>query len=294
MKIKLASSYNGYPGCYDRYGDDRFKMFKKHGYNYTTYSQWNTDLWNYTLPEEVVDERLLNEKKLAEDAGIIISNSHGPWRVPWRDATEEDRAERMEKMKRSIHNTRVIGAKYWVVHPIMPCGIDEDNLPEAKTTWELNKRFMSELTEHAVKEDVIICFENMPMLSFSMGRPEDIAKFIEEMNCPHFQGCLDTGHAHIFNDITIGDAVRVMGDHIKVIHAHDNFYNRDLHLYPLVHGTTNWVELGQALKEVKFDGIFELEVNPPTTLNDELFEDHAYLINKIGKELIRMMDMEAE
>lgn len=294
MKLKLATSHNGYQNMYQRYGEDRFKVFKEHGYDYAAYAQWNTDLEDYTVPEAQYDEVLIKEAELAAAAGVKITHSHGPWRVPWKDATVEDRAERMEKMKRSVHNTRVLGAKYWVVHPIMPCDINEFDKPEAKITWELNKAFMGELLEHARKEKVVICLENMPMLKFSMGKPEAIARFIEEMNDEYFQGCLDTGHAHIFKDVTMKSAVECMGKHIKVIHAHDNMYNRDLHLYPLIYGNTDWAELGEALQNVGFDGIFELELNPPTRLPDHLYNEHARLIRKIGGRLVDKMGYELE
>ena len=287
--MDFAISPNGYPNMYDRYGMDRYKKYKEHGFNIACFSQWNTDLWNYSLPVEESDKLLREETALAEAAGVKYVVSHGPWRVPWKDATVEDRKERMEKMKRSIHNAAVLGVKYWVVHPIMPVGIEEDDLPEAEITWKLNVEFMTELLAYAKQEDVVICLENMPMLKFSMARPEDIARFIAEMNDDHFQACLDTGHAHIFNDIAIGDAVRVLGNHIKVIHAHDNFYNKDLHLYPLHNGGTKWDELGEALHEVGFDGVIELEVNPPTGAPDFLYEQHARYINKIGGRLMKIM-----
>ena len=46
--------------------------------------------------------RLAHQKELAEAAGVSVHQVHGPWRWPPQDGTEEERAERMEKMKNTI------------------------------------------------------------------------------------------------------------------------------------------------------------------------------------------------
>ena len=46
------------------------------------------------------------EKKLAWEAGVEISQVHGPWTWPIREVTEEGRAERLFNMKKSIKYTK--------------------------------------------------------------------------------------------------------------------------------------------------------------------------------------------
>ena len=87
---------------------------------------------------------------------------------------EEDRKERMEKMKKSIRYTAVLGCKYWVIHPIMPFGVCEKDTEDAQKTWDMNIEFMSELLKVAKEVGVTICFENMPMLQFSLAKPDKI------------------------------------------------------------------------------------------------------------------------
>ena len=118
------------------------------------------------------------KKKLAAEAGISIHQAHGPWRWPPRDLTAEDRAERMEKMKRSIYIAHLLGCPNWIVHPIMPFGIEDLDTENAAKTWEMNVEFMTELLKTAKEYDVTICLENMPMTKFSMATPEKILEFV--------------------------------------------------------------------------------------------------------------------
>ncbi len=110
MKIGITSFY----------GNIKYEKLKEYGFDCVDFNMADTDLPIYTLPQYESDALILKEKALAEASGIEISQVHGPWRYPPLDLTEEDRAERLEKMKRSIRSTSLLGCKYWVVHPIMP------------------------------------------------------------------------------------------------------------------------------------------------------------------------------
>ncbi len=47
---------------------------------------------------------------IARDLGLSVSQTHGPWRYPPRDATPEERAERFEKMCAALEGTAAAGA----------------------------------------------------------------------------------------------------------------------------------------------------------------------------------------
>ena len=109
------------------WGNDFYKKLKSFGFDYVDYGMSDTTTVPYTYNEKDFEAYLENEKKLANEAGITIWQVHGPWRYPVSDGTEEERAERMEKMKRSIHGAAILGAEYWVIHPIMPLGTENTN-----------------------------------------------------------------------------------------------------------------------------------------------------------------------
>ncbi len=277
MKIGITeSSYRVYPK------EIRYQKMKEHGFTHADYGMSNTEVAPYTLDDAAFDAYLAEERRLAEDAGIIISQVHGPWRWPPQDATEEDRAERMEKMKRSIRGTAVLGCKNWIVHPIMPYGINELGTDDAQKTWDLNLVFMRELLSYAKENGVIICFENMPMPNFSLGSVEAIMRFVNEMNDDHFRVCLDTGHVNVFPGQTLYDAVHMIGDKLQTLHVHDNSGKSDEHKLPWL-GTADWEGFGRALREIGFDGVFSYETGPAIALPVDLYGDMLqFMVKSVG------------
>ncbi len=252
MKIGIS------PGDFARFGEKRYEVLRDCGFDCVDYGMADTEAGFYLLSGENLEAALEAEKSLAAAAGVSFSQVHGPWRWPPRDATEEDRAERLDKMLRSIRMTARLGCKNWVVHPIMPFGIDELDSELAEKTWEINVEFMRKLLDVARAEDVVICLENMPMPRFSMGSPEAILRFVREMADEHFKICLDTGHVAVFPQLRLGDEVRRLGTEIRVLHVHDNGGQRDEHLLPY-RGIIDWSDFALALRQIGFDGVFSLE-----------------------------------
>ena len=285
MKIGITeSSYRVYPK------EIRYQKMKEHGFTCADYGMSNTEVSPYTLDDAEFDAYLTEERRLAEDAGIVISQVHGPWRWPPQDATEEDRAERMEKMKRSIRGTAVLGCKNWIVHPIMPYGINELGTDDAQKTWDLNVVFMRELLACAKEHDIIICFENMPMPNFSLGSVEAIMRFVNEMNDDHFRVCLDTGHVNVFPGQTLYDAVHMIGDKLQALHVHDNSGKSDEHRLPWL-GTADWEGFGRALREIGFDGVFSYETGPAIALPVDLYGDMLRFMVKSAHVIMKETDV---
>ena len=131
MKIGITA---GFVNENTRWGTDHYKKLKEQGYDVVDFQLADTDAPVYTMSDAELRNITAREKKLVSEAGLEIYQAHGPWRYPPMDYTAEDRAERMEKMKKSIRLTSVLGCKNWVIHPIMPFGIYEINKPEAEQT----------------------------------------------------------------------------------------------------------------------------------------------------------------
>lgn len=278
MRIGITeSSYNVYPK------ETRYQRIKADGYDCIDFGMSNTETVPYTLEGAALDDYIAKEKALAAEAGITIWQVHGPWRWPPQDTTEEDRAERMEKMKFSIRVTALLGCKNWIVHPIMPFGINELGTDDAQKTWDLNVTFMRELLACAKEHDVIICFENMPMPNFSLGSVEAIMRFVREMDDDHFRVCLDTGHVNVFEGQSLYDAVLMIGDKLQTLHVHDNNGRSDEHRMPWFGGTADWEGFGRALREVGFDGVFSYETGPSRTLPLDLYGDMLrFMVKSVG------------
>lgn len=204
-------------------------------------------------------EKLLKRIKIAaENAGIEISQTHGPWRWPPQDATEEDRSERFEKMVRSLEGTAMVGCADMVIHPVMPFG-DNQN-PDPERFMEINLEFFNRLTLKAREYGVTIDFENMPMPALTLASPHQILDFAKQIDSPYFRVCLDTGHCTMLK-VDPGQAVREIGkQYLRVLHVHDNNGVSDLHWLPET-GVIDWKNFSAALHEIGFDGVFSLETN---------------------------------
>lgn len=270
------------PDTYDRWGDDRYIKMKEHGYSCADYVMVNTDIPIYHCSEEEFKAYILRDKELAHAAGIEITQVHGPFRMPAKDLEPEDRAERMEKMKRSIYAAALLECKYWVVHPLMPYGVTDLETGDAEKTWAINVEFMKELLEVAKEYDVTICLENMPYTGFSMAAPKDIYRFVSFMDDENFKMCLDTGHANVFPDVNPPDIVRKFGKVIRVLHIHDNNGRMDQHQMPY-NGNIDWKDFYNALIEVGFEGDFSLETEPSRRLPTPIYEEMCAIMVKVVK-----------
>ena len=281
--MKIGALLKFYESGYNRYGDEKYRKIKEHGFDCVDFNIMNTETELYEATEERFTEILMKEKQLSEEAGIKIHQVHGPWRIP-KDVTEEDRQERMEKMQKSIRATSILGCKYWVIHPLMPYGMNDLETGMAEKTWEINLKFMRELLRTAKEYDITICFENMPMQNFSISKPEKILEFVQEINDEHFKICLDTGHLARFKISKTGDAIRLLGDNIKVFHTHDNKGDSDTHQFPYT-GIIDWEDFGKALKDINFDGVLSMETAPRADLSDEEFERQSKELAAIARSL---------
>lgn len=282
--MKIGIGFNPYGNGHARYGDDKFVKIKKHGFSAIDFNMANTETDIYTLPEDDLCEKMTAFKTEAAEAGIEISQVHGPWRYPPRDCTDEDRAERTEKMKRSILACKMLGCKNWVVHPIMPFGINDLDTGKESETWELNVKFLSELVSFAKQHEVTVCLENMPFTHFSISKPEKILKLVKEIDSENLKVCLDTGHVAVFPELSIGNEVHRLGDYLKVLHVHDNMGDRDAHLWP-TKGVIDWAEFATALKKTGYTGIFSLETSASATLGDDEFEKQTISLFEIAKKI---------
>ena len=257
--MKTGISSGAYIG---RYGwEAGLERMKRHGFDTNDFDMADTENNPLYKMNGVELSRYIGEKsKLVRSAGLEIFQTHGPWRWPPRDATEEDRAERFEKMAHSIRATAEFGCRYFVIHPMMPFG-DYQN-PHPEEFHRINVEFMNRLTDVAEKEGVVICFENMPMPALTLATPKQIVDFVKEINRPNFKVCLDTGHCAVCG-VSAAEAVRITGkEYLMVLHVHDNDGRGDFHWLPNT-GVIDWKDFTAALLEIGYDGSLSLETSVP-------------------------------
>ena len=237
-----------------------YERMKAQGYDYADYQHFvNTENEFFTQPVSLFEKEIKEERKIAESAGILFSQAHGPWRFPPREATPEEIKLRLEEFKKSIYGAAVLGSPNWVIHPLMPFGADTDE--QAKEMLEINRAAFREVCEYAKAFGVTVCLENMPFLKLPIASVGSVVDFVRELGYDNFKMCLDTGHSAVFGDC-LGDAVRLIGkDLLAVLHVHDNNGKQDQHLRP-EEGVIDWKSFDSALYEIDFEGVYSLECAP--------------------------------
>lgn len=278
MKTGIASgAYFGLYGSLSAY-----KKMKAHGYDCVDYQNFcHTDTELFNVSDKEFEKKLLQEKDLAKEAGIEIFQTHGPWRWPPRDSSKEERDERFAKMEKSIWGNSILDCKYFIIHPIMPFGDNQE--PDTKAFQDINYEFFGRLVEVAKSHDVVICLENMPMPALSLARPSEILEFVKNINSDYMQVCLDTGHCAVVKE-SVGEAVRLTGKYLKTLHIHDNNGQSDLHWLPY-NGVIDWPDFKKAIKEIDYQGCMSIETNVSKKLPEDIQEYFQIGLGKIARDL---------
>lgn len=284
--MKIGISYDPFDRSrFARFGDQRFQKLRACGFEAVDYGMANTETPLYRWSEDELNAFIAQEKQALQDAGLTVSQVHGPWRCPPEDATAENRAERLEKMRRSMHIAAMLGCENWVVHPLMPCGVEDLSTGQSGESWRLNVEFLRHLLQAAEEYGVTICLENMPFPAFSLSSTQAVLKLVEELDSERLKICLDTGHAAIIDGTDLTGQVQRLAKKLRVLHVHDNMHGIDLHLPPFA-GHIEWAGFARALRETGFSGVFSLEADLPSGVNDALFEQTGALFCRYADSII--------
>lgn len=253
MKIGIESA-----AYFRRFGVEKGAYIARdHGYDCLDFgdlSETETEL--FRLPEPEFEKRLVYIKNEVAKNGLSISQTHGPWRHPPRDYTEEDRAERFDAMSKGIRGTAYIGSENFVIHTMMPCGTGSGEQPEVQK--QINFEYFNRLCDVAEQYNITICFENLPFPALPINNCRQILDFVKWINRDCFKVCLDTGHALVTKEQP-GEAVRMIGkEYLRTLHVHDNDGTGDYHQLPGT-GIGDWEDFGRALNEIGFEGVLSLE-----------------------------------
>ena len=156
----------------------------------------------------------------------------------------------------------MLGIPNVVVHPIMRGYYYDDR----ERMFQDNLEMYSKIAPIAKSCGVKIALENMWQRHRITNRigdclgadPKELAALYDTLNDPEaFTVCLDLGHVALCGREP-EDAIKVIGNRLGCIHAHDVDYVDDLHVLPGV-GKINWDKVCRSLAEVSYDGCFTLE-----------------------------------
>lgn len=258
----------------------------------------------YAKSEEEFVEYFSSLKKYADSIGIEICQTHG--RLPGFK-NEKDHDEAFVKNARlDCKATALLGAPVCVVHAVTTM-----NHMEASDEFmhELNFKQFAQILPFAKEFNVKIATETFgdvhggAKCDFFGNNDELIKNYkLTKERLPeyadYFTVCMDTGHTNkatkFNNNPKPPQAIRDIGSDITVLHLNDNTTENDQHMIPFVNkkvwkisGTIDWDETFDALDEIGYSGVYNMELSLDRYGDEVSFETArlavATLRNFIGK-----------
>lgn len=217
-----------------------------------------------TLPDEEYFAIIKRCKEYLDKIGLEVSQTHGKTGYLKAPSTEYI----IQRAIREIKATAMLGCKYIVIHPLRTresnYGLDKEK------RMAQNIEFFKRLQPYLEQYGVVECIENLfgdddergVAVPNTCSSPEEILWYIDQLKSDRFEICLDTGHMLLTGDYTgdtIPNTIRKFGNHLKVLHVHDNDKIKDKHLLPFM-GLTDWAEVAKALKDIDYQGVMSLEI----------------------------------
>ena len=194
----------------------------------------------------------------------------------------------LEELFKWIDMYEEIGIKNMVLH----CdNLTETNLGREEKI-EKNIEKLQILAEYIKNKEITVCLENLRPLSPEETElvdrsADDLLYIIERIGSSKFGICLDTGHLNL-TDKNQREFILKAGDKLKALHITDNDGNTDQHLMPFNRGTVDFPEIIKALKEIKYNGIFNLEIPGERSIPLELRDAKIEYINALYQYLMKM------
>ena len=148
-----------------------------------------------------------------------------------------------------------IGIQSAVLH----CDSSFDGSVSEEEIFERNTAALRALTAYIQGRPIKICLEN---LCKRWRSAEELLRLVDTVGEENLGICLDTGHLNLTKASSQGDFIRAAGRHLQALHIADNMGEADNHLMPYTAvGQINMGEILEALREVGYDKLYNLEIS---------------------------------
>ncbi len=282
----------------NRYGDKRaIEIAKEAGADAVDFDTLSLDFRDkksiYSKSDEEIAAYFADIKEYANSLGIEIFQTHG--RITgFRNIAEEDDAL-VENARRDLLAAKNLGARVCVMHTVTSIYIGAKPDPELmhKLDFDMFTRILPYAKQYGVK---------LATETFGDAVQYNACDFFGQINefkkaydrvcavgdfAKYYSICMDCGHtnkATRYFQPSAGEVIRMFGKSISVLHLHDNDTFTDQHNIPLS-GTIDWEDLLNALDEVGYDGVYNLELNLDR-YGTELCEETAAFAVRVMRKLL--------
>lgn len=172
----------------------------------------------------------------------------------------------LQVAERDVELCARMGIENGVIHP---GGAQPGTLAAFAEEKRVRVDSFKRLAEYAAERHFNIAIENMAdaarATTGALGQRRygavipELLELIEDIGAPNVGICLDTSHANM-QGIPMAEAVRQCGDKLIATHISDNDGSGDQHRTP-GYGNIDWESGIKAMREIGYEGIFNLE-NP--------------------------------
>lgn len=192
-------------------------------------------------------------RQSADTLGFRISQGH----LSFDGGLCDDAA--VERLKPELDLFAAAGIGKAVIH-----ATGGKELPEAER-YARRIRCVRQLAEYVESTGITLCIENMYHDSLCR-TAQDIKTLIADAGTKNLAICLDTGHLHLAREKgltqqTHREFILEAGPLLQALHIADNNGEKDTHQMPYsARFGINWHEVIQALEEINYQGLFNLEI----------------------------------
>jgi sugar phosphate isomerase/epimerase len=201
-------------------------------------------------------------RQVASELGLQMPQAHAFLAADVAHPDEAHRRADVEHLRRHFDLAARLGAQWIALHPGGAAGYT--SRAERAQIVKLNVEAYRRLGDHAASRGLRLGIENMMDGRDLKGRrrfgaaPDDLLELLDAAGHPALGVTLDTSHANVMR-LDIGAAVRELGPRLWCTHISDNDGSGDQHRGP-GGGSVDWPALMAALKEIRYTGLFNLEI----------------------------------
>jgi len=253
--MKLATTTGGF-FPYTNSQPEALKALARAGYCYADYSFIADHRERTGIYGEEPQHHIAQVAETAAELGVQLVQAHAPMGAPLADADGQ-------LLRDTIAAVEACGQ--WGIDNLVVHAGYAYNLSKAET-FQKNKAFFLPILYAAEKYGVNILVENFDKMTSSnrywSDNAPDLLAQIEMIDHPLCHAIWDIGHGNL-QPMPQEEALRLLGDHVRALHIHDNPGNRDMHLPPFT-GTVDMDSVMRGLLAIGYQGYFTYEVGELT------------------------------
>lgn len=197
-------------------------------------------------------------KALADDIGLFFPQSHAPYLYGYGESKE---SKHYMDVVKSFEMAAELGCKQMVIHSL--------KFPRANYTVDVNainldyfRSFLPLANEFDVNIGIenLFNYDSLRGCYFGQhGTPDEINRFVDELNDPRFVCCCDVGHCALTGCEPEDFIGGMSADRLTMLHVQDLDYRDDRHWLPYM-GMLNWDSITTSLAQIGFVGTMNFEV----------------------------------